>query len=352
VILTLIFLSKMLFQSKTSLSPLDSKAAAPNAFSAFPAGGKALPIRLLAGYKGVQQVDSAGQTWEEDRYFHGGSGLARPDSPVARTSDAMLFRQWRTGDFGYDIPLAPGAYELHLYFVASNRENEEFATFQLRMNGQTVLNDFDIVNDAEGENIADERVFRDVSPASDGKLHLEFASERGVPVISAIKIVPGVAHKQLPIRILTQNSAFVDHVGNQWQRDNFFFSGKMKLLLHDVEQTPDPGLYAGERYGHFSYAAPVDPRDRYTLVLHFVESYFGPNAPGGGGVGNRVFRVLCNGSTLLDDFDIYKEAGSFHGLSKTFHHLKPTAQGKLNIIFEPVTNYATVSAMEVLDEGS
>ncbi len=36
---------------------------------------------------------------------------------------------------------------------------------------------------------------------------------------------------------------------------------------------------------------------------------------------------------------------------KTFHNLKPTAQGKLNLDFEPISNYATVSAIEVLDES-
>jgi len=87
------------------------------------------------------------------------------------------------------------------------------------------------------------------------------------------------------------------------------------------------------------------------LVLYFAELYFGPNASGTGGVGSRVFRVLCNGNTLLDNFDIYKEAGSLHAITKTFYHLKPTAQGKLNITFEPIVNYATVSAIEVLDES-
>jgi hypothetical protein len=38
-------------------------------------------------------------------------------------------------------------------------------------------------------------------------------------------------------------------------------------------------------------------------------------------------------------------------LTKTFYHLKPSAQRKLNLTFEPVTNNATVSGIEVLDES-
>jgi hypothetical protein len=38
-------------------------------------------------------------------------------------------------------------------------------------------------------------------------------------------------------------------------------------------------------------------------------------------------------------------------LARTFYHLKPTVQGKLNITFEPTVNNATVSGVEVLDES-
>ena len=60
---------------------------------------------------------------------------------------------------------------------------------------------------------------------------------------------------------------------------------------------------------------------------------------------------MCNGQTLLDNFDIFKEVGSLHEDTKTFRHLKPSAQGKLNLTFEPIVNNATVSGIEVLDES-
>jgi hypothetical protein len=69
------------------------------------------------------------------------------------------------------------------------------------------------------------------------------------------------------------------------------------------------------------------------------------------GVGTRLFRVYCNGSTLLDNFDILKEAGSLRALTKTFYHLRPSPEGKLDLTFEPIANYATVSAIEVIDES-
>ena len=62
--------------------------------------------------------------------------------------------------------------------------------------------------------------------------------------------------------------------------------------------------------------------------------------------------MFCNGQTLLRDFDIYKEAGSLRVVTKTFPHVEPSAQGKINLMFEPVVNNATVSGIEVLDESN
>lgn len=308
-----------------------------------------VPVRLLAGYSGAPQTDSVGQVWSADEYAQGGGPWRRPDTPIARTSDPFIFQYWRAGDSSYNIPLRPGVYELHLYFVASDSTNNSNRTFTVRINGNVVLTGFDINSDAMGENVADERVFRDVSPASDGYLHIGFASESGAPQVNAIEVLPGIPHRQLPIRLVMQRASFTDHTGQFWHPDNYYLNGHFSDQHHEIEGSSDPELFSTERFGHFSYAIPVDTRDRYTLILHFVELYFG--GQNGGGVGSRVFKVMCNGETLLDNFDIYKEAGSLHVLTKTFYHLKPSAQGKLNLTFEPISNNATVSGIEVLDES-
>lgn len=326
----------------------------PAAHRAAPLNGASyaqVPLRILAGYSGKPQIDSAGETWGPDRYFQDGGTWNRPNGSVERTSDPMLFEHWRNGDFYYKIPLQPGVYELHLYLLTADPNASTPPTFAVSVNGHKLLSGFDVNSDAMGPNIADERVFRDISPATDGVLHLAFSSERSTAVLNAIEILPGQPHRQLPIRIVTLPTSFTDHDGNVWHPDDYYLGGYTAERHLPVSGTADPDLYAGERYGNFDYAIPVDTRDRYTLILHFAEFYFGPNASGVGGVGSRVFRVLCNGHTLLDNFDIYKEDGSLHALTKTFYHLEPTPQGKLNITFEPIVNNATVSAIEVLDEG-
>lgn len=336
-------------------------ASKPSASTSHPgsastsATGAAIPLRIIAGYSGPPETDSAGNVWESDRYFRNGWTAKQPLIYIARTSDPLIFRYGRSGDCDYDIPLKPGTYELHLYFNQASQalqaeDLENKAIFNLAVNGNLALEGFDIVSDAMGRNVADERVFRDITPASDGKLHLHISTVVGTPSLSAIEIVPGTPHKQIPIRLVTQPTPYTDRNGQTWHPDTYFWSGR--YLVHNLPSVgaSDLDLPPSERYGHFSYAIPVDPRDRYTLVLHFSELFFGGEEPGG--AGKRVFRVLCNGTTLLDDFDIYKEAGSFHLMKKTFSHLKPTAQGKLNISFEPIKNYATVTAIEVIDESN
>ncbi len=350
--------SGAIFYTISRLHPraqIASRAGSPAAIAAPPTGlvgvpaPAAVPLRLLAGYSGPPETDSANEVWNADRYFHGGGPWRRSDASVARTSDFLLFEHWRSGDFSYDIPLQPGVYELHLYFVASEASSDSLRSFAVRINGALVLSGFDINSDAMGENIADERIFRDVSPAADGMLHVSFANERVAPQINALEVLPGIPHKQLPIRLIMQSTPYTDHNGQSWHPDDYFLNGWLSDQREEIPGSSDPDLFSTERYGHFSYAIPVDTRDRYTLILHFVERYFGEQ--NGGGAGSRVFRVMCNGEVLLDNFDIYKEAGSLHVLTKTFYHLKPSAQGKLNLTFEPIRNSATVSGIEVLDES-
>src|SRR5690606_35040377 len=258
----------------------------------------------------------------------------------------------RSGEFGYDIPLEHGTYEMRLFFISPHRVGDEkLASFDVSLNDQPLLTAFDVNISAQGADIAEERVFRDVVPDEDGFVRLRFTNQAGTPSLNALEIVPGLPRKLQPIRIITQPTSFVDHKGQRWRADDYYFNGFRSTERRKVSGTDDPELFGAERYGHFRYAIPVDTRGRYTVILHFAELYFGPQLPGGGGVGSRVFHVFCNGQTLLRDFDIYKEAGSLRLVTKTFAHIKPSAQGKINLTFEPVVNNATVSGIEILDES-
>lgn len=336
------------WQARIRTHAVPVRAAAP-APTPMPDGPPQLPLRLLAGYDGPSIADSAGMRWDSDRYVKGGSAVSVNFPHALRTSDPFLFQHARTGQFFYDIPLPNGVYELHFYFITADPKTETLSTFTVSANSHQLLHGFDINSDALGENIADERVFRDIHPDTDGYLHIAFTGERAGATLSALEVYPGNPNRQRPIRITMRPGPVIDSKGQFWHPDTYFLNGQQSEQAALVTGTTDPDVFAFERFGHFTYSIPVDSRDRYTLILHFAEFYYGVKTPGG--AGERLFRVLCNGSTLLDDFDLYKEAGSLHPLTRTFEHLQPSAQGKLNLTFEPILNNATISGIEVLDEA-
>ena len=328
-------------------SPSAKSAAPPSA-----ANGAITELHILAGYGGSEVIDSSGARWTPDRFFVAGGQWSRDSGPIHGTSRPFLFANWRTGEFGYDIPAATGSYELRLFFASSQAVGaERLSGFNVALNGKPLLSAFDINLSAKVADVAEEQVFRDVRPGEDGFVRLWFSNQAGSPVLNALELTPGIPGKLKPIRILTQPTSFVDHKGERWRADDYFFGGYSSTERRKVTGTEDPELFGTERFGHFSYSIPVDKRGRYTVILHFAEMYYGPQLRGGGGIGARIFHVFCNGQTLLQDFDIFKEAGSLKVVTKTFSNIKPSAQGKINLNFEPVVNNATVSGIEVLDES-
>lgn len=314
-------------------------------------------VRILAGYTKQNYIDRAGHVWSSDRYFTGDQVASLPRQFIYRTLDPTLFQNQRLGEFSYDIPLKPGTYELRLYFAELSfgpgtlwGGGEASRIFDVTMNGKPLLSGFDVFTDAGGNDTADVRVFKDVSPAPDGRLHLAFTHLSDQPMLNAIEIVPSLPGRLNPIRIVAQESCFTDSRGRLWNPDDYFSGGRLTLHKGPVENTLDPDLYDGERFGNFNYAIPVAP-GKYVVTLHFAETYFGDQNPGKGGVGSRLFNVYCNGTTLLHDFDIFKEAGGAdRAIAKSFRGLEPNAQGKLVLSFVPVQNYACINAIEVTSD--
>ena len=329
-------------------------------------------IRIAAGRSGAPYVDASGRHWESDRYYEGGAPQPGPRHLFPAVADDDLFRTLREAfsadmespqsqrQFRYDIPMRPGVYELRLYFADPLRQPEgdrkedaqNTRHFQINLNGHPLLVDFDPIADA-GFAAVDERVFRDVYPTSDGKLHLEFLSSWGQPpFVSALEVTPGTPGKLQPIRLAAHRSDLVDSGGLHWTADKYFIDGRTSESSGRT-RARIPAVYTGERHGNFNYAIPVAPGS-YTVRLHFLESFFSPSVPDAAcsGVGCRVFDVTCNGILLLENFDIIQAApGALQPVVREFRGLHPNGQGKLLLSFSPKVNYAEVRAIEVIDEA-
>ncbi len=314
-------------------------------------------VRFLAGLENGTYIDRFGRTWQSDRYFQGGDAFDSKDHPIIFARDARLFRTRREGAFSYDIPLPPGDYELRLYFVETlYGENnvagggETSRIFNVSANGVEILGGFDVVADA-GASTPDIRAFKDISPASDGKLHLHFVPVTGLAMVSAIEITPGVPGTMRPIRFVSRDHPYTDKQGRTWEPDSYSRGGQLVMRPNPVAGADDPDLLHGERFGNLTYVIPV-PSGRYGVTFYFAETWFGPANFAGGGAGSRVFDILCNGVALRRGFDIFKEAGgSGRALILPIHGLEPNPQGKLSINLSPMRNYASLNAMEVVDES-
>ncbi len=315
-------------------------------------------IRILAGNTKAPFKDQLGRSWEPDRYFTGGWVSTSPGHVVDGTRDSIMYQSAREGDFQYDIPLKPGVYELHLHFAETvygehnpGGGGETSRLFQVVANHTLLLDYFDVISDAAGANVADERVFKDISPDSDGELHLRFTHRIRDAFVNAIEVIPGFPGRMRPIRIAMRGQSYTDRKGNLWMSDRYYRGGQAILRTWFASGMDDPELYQGERYGNLSYVIPVAPGS-YSVTLKFSEAWFGPDKAGGGGVGSRRFDILGNSQMLAHNFDIFKEAhGPERPVDKTFRNLHPNAQGKLVISMVPVDNYACVNAIEVIDEA-
>jgi beta-galactosidase len=147
--------------------------------------------RLASGY-----VSEAGTRFGSDHYFSGGEGVyidegedARGGAPddISNTIDPQLYKYVRQGEFSYDVPLPDGTYEVTLGFLEPNNEREVGErVFSVTANGETLLSDFDILEEAEGTRRVLTRIF--TVEVSGGNLLLEFEPTQGDAVVSTIKV--------------------------------------------------------------------------------------------------------------------------------------------------------------------
>jgi hypothetical protein len=321
-------------------------------------------IRILAGAD-RSYVDRAGKLWSGDAYFEGGAAVRSPMQHIWRTQDPSIYRSSRQGDFSYNIPLKRGLYELRLHFAETFYGPEDVGdggegsrVMTVIANGKALLANFDVLTDAGGSRTADVKVFTEISPASDGQLHLNFLSVHGGrAMLSAIEILPGLRGRMRPVRIVTRDVPYYSNDSHWWSPDTYFKGGQLAASEKSAADD-DPELYETERWGHFSYAIPVAP-GKYDLILHFIErgllsaAYTGNQEPGTGlehAGRSRVFDAYCNGKTIIRGLNILEEVGENRPLVRKITGLEPNAQGKLLLEFVPIRDYATVTAIEVLPQ--
>ena len=141
--------------------------------------------------------------------------------------------------------------------------------------------------------------------------------------------------------------------GEQYSADQYAVGGK--IYTNASAQVPE--LYRTERSARppsFGYTIPLE-NGEYEVTLHFAEIYWG--ATGGsalGGANRRVFDVVIEGITVLDDFDINAEVGSQTVTTRTFS--VTITDGFLNMELDALgsdgVNEPKLSAIEILGNAT
>jgi hypothetical protein len=355
------FSSRMRMTSRTATQTPATAQESATPMVGLPVGDE---IRILAG-SNRSYVDRSGKLWHPDEYFSGGTVVRSPLQHIWRTQDPTIYRASRQGDFRYDIPLKRGVYELHLHFaeafygpedVGGGGEGSRIMT--VTANGKPLVSDFDVIADSGGGRTADVKVFADIIPAQDGFLHLAVSSANGKGMISAIELMPGYRGHIRPVRIVARDVPYYSNDSQWWSSDVYFKGGQFATSEIPATGTDDPELYESERWGHFSYAIPVTP-GKYAITLHFIEHGLHTAGQAEFAIAQsdqrasapvRVFDVFCNGRAVVSHLKIAEEGGNNRPLVRTITGLEPNAQGKLLLEFVPLSQYATVSAIEVVAE--
>lgn len=153
------------------------------------------PVRILTRETPYYSNDS--HWWSPDAWFEGGQ-MASYTTPPTGTDDAEMYSSERWGNFTYAIPVAPGRYEVTLYFVARHGD-WPFPTegagpavhhvFNVFCNGKVLLENFDLAAEAHGSDVVVRRA-AGLEPNAQGKLLLSFLPVDGYASVTGIEVVP------------------------------------------------------------------------------------------------------------------------------------------------------------------
>jgi malectin (di-glucose binding ER protein) len=143
---------------------------------------------IMINCGGPTYLDSAGQLWSADMDFVSGSTFSTTHS-ITGTLDPTLYQTERYGPtLTYNIPVLNGTYTVTLYFAEIYFNGPGQRVFDVSIEGQTVLQNFDIWTVA-GQFAALQQTF--VVTVTGGVLNIVGTASVNNAKFSAIQVVPG-----------------------------------------------------------------------------------------------------------------------------------------------------------------
>jgi beta-glucanase (GH16 family) len=252
------------------------------------------------------------------------NGVVIDTSGVTDPAPQGVYQTEHWGASDWAIPnLNPGAtYTLRLHFAENTFTAPGKRLFNVIVNGQQVLTDFDIFATSGAMSKAVVQSFT-VRPDENGVLAIQFVpGSADQPTICGIELIPaGSDHAKGPMLVAgstggTTASIAINSAGpavGSFLADTDFAGGRngSSSSFVDISAVTDPApekVYLTQRVGtgvgSFGYFIPgLIPGATYKVRLHFAEGFF--KTPG-----NRLFDVAIDGQTVLNNFDIVAVAGA------------------------------------------
>lgn len=144
------------------------------------------PAPVYANAGGLTYTDSLNRHF--DTLGFSGGATATATAAPANTADAPLLDNYRTGSsFTFTRAVAPGNYELWLDFLEPTYTQAGQRVFDVVANGQSLLDHYDIVQDA-GADQPDVKAF--AIHVGNQPLTLSFHGDVGDAIVSSIVLVP------------------------------------------------------------------------------------------------------------------------------------------------------------------
>ena len=158
---------------------------------------------------GGPQVVNGGLTFEADQYVTGAS-LFTSVVPIDGTSNDEIYQTENYGNFSYEIPVTNnGDFDIRLHFAELFYNNPGQRIFDVSIEGNVVLDNFDILSQV-AKNTALIEEFNDIT-VNDGFISIQFTGVTGNPKLSALEILPPNTFGATPSIVITspQNNASV-----------------------------------------------------------------------------------------------------------------------------------------------
>jgi len=167
------------------------------------------------------------------------------------------------------------------------------------------------------------------------------ASPDAAPVSPPSATEPTPARATVRIKAGT-TAAYTDSNSNAWLPDQGFADGETIARAGElpIANTKDPALYRTERYSMTAFSYKL-PNGKYTVKLHFAETFEEINGPG-----QRVFSFKVQGQQFKD-FDVFAKAGGVQRAYIETVNVEVT-DGKLDITFTPNVQNPEINGIEII----